>query len=444
MNVIQRICEKYPIEYSLMPDLRMRSVSLSFGTQVPDALQDRILEGLDWLGVYVEELGMPMSLDVSQARPDSYTLFVSGREMFHFSAFTGIAFAGYDIVEAVIWTIYIQAGHKNWLDPYQGKYISCRSFSSRQQAAAARINSSVARQFQSDFSQDQLLAVFEKLRSCVAPFVSQAPRFSAQPIEESVFEKCKGMSAEGTLQEIAVRLFGSKDYRQEQKAYCRLVQGSNAYRNQLEEAVRLLVKTAYQIPIMAVSNMFIGMGTLINEIENTESGDFRRLLQERVKFTLSAAYLRNCFEKVDKAYRDDIRMELETAFLRAVCEKANAQINQEFTKAKRSIRQLWNALGRFCFVHPDSFEGDNGAGSLSWKQLDDLMDRDVFSENVFWTPDSLNDLQSVIQSAYAPQLWICSEKLRNQSELASITDIMITQPAPVMDDRLVWGIWVDV
>jgi hypothetical protein len=444
MNVIQRICEKYPIEYSLMPDLRMRSVNLSFGAQIPDDLQDKIMDGLDWLGVYVEDMGMPMSLDVSAVREDSYTLSVSGREMFHFTAFTGIAFVGYDIVEAVIWTIYILAGRKNWLEPYQGKYISCRAFSSRQQAAAVKISSSVARQFQSDFSQDQLRAVFERLRARVAPFVSQAPRFSAQPIEESVFEKCKGVSAEATLQEIAARLFGSQSFEQEQKAYCRLVQNSNAYRNQLEEAVQMLVETAYGIPIMAVSNLFIGLGTLINEIEHTDSGECRRLLQERVKFSLSAASLKNCFAEVDNAYRYEIRTELETAFLREACEKANTRINREFTKAKRSIRQLWNALGHFCFIRPDSFADGNGAGTLSWKQLDDLMDRDIFSENVFWTPDSLNDLQSVIQSTYAPQLWLCSEKLRNQSELASITDILITQPVPVMDDRLVWGLWVDV
>lgn len=444
MNVIQRICAKYPTEYSLMPDLLMRSVNLTFGVQVSEDLQDRILEGLDWLGVFVEDMGMPMSLNVSSAREGSYTLSVSGQEKFHFSAFTGIALVGYDVVEAIIWTIYILAARKNWLDDYQGKYISCRCFSARQQAAAVRISGSVARQFQSEFSQEQLLPVFEKLRAHVTPFAMQAPRFSAQPIEESIFEKCKGTSTEAALQEIAVRLFGSRSFEQEQEAYCQLVRRSDAYRSHLEEAVRILVETAYTIPIMAVNNMFIGIGTLINEMERADSGEYRRLLQQRVKFSLTASSLRTCFKEVDEAYQNSIRTELETAFLREVYEKANTRINQEFMKAKRSIRQLWNALGHFCFVRPESFAGDNGTGSLSWKQLDDLMDRDVFSEDVFWTPDSLGDLQSVIQSAYAPQLWICSEKLRNLSEMASINDILITRPVPLMDDRLVWAVWVDL
>ena len=137
MNVIQRICEKYPIEYNLMPDFRTRSVTLRFGTQVPTDLQEKISDGLEWLGVMVEDRGMPVSVDVSQIRADSYTLSANGKE-YHFSDFIGIPLVGYDLSEAIIWTIYILAGNKPWLDPYQGKFISCRCFSARQQAAAVK------------------------------------------------------------------------------------------------------------------------------------------------------------------------------------------------------------------------------------------------------------------------------------------------------------------
>ncbi len=444
MNVIQKICEKYPIEYTLMPDFRMRSVNLTFGPQVPMDLQDKIMEGLDWLGVFVEDMGMPISLDVSAARPDSYTLSVSGQEQFHFSAFSGIAFAGYDMTEAVIWTVYILASRKNWLEPYKGKYISCRCFSARQQAAAIQISSSVARQYQGSFSEDQLRGVFGKLRACVAPFVAQAPRFSSQPIEELVFDKIKGRSAEATLHDIAVRLFGSVPFEEELHAYCQRVRSSGIYQDRLEEAVSLLMETVYQLPIMAVSHMFTELGTLTDEIEPVEAAEYRRLLQERAKFTLTASGLKIVFEKLDNACQAAVRTELEIAFLREVCEKAYARIGKEFSEGKRSIMQLRNALGRFCFVRAESFEQGSSTGMLSWKQLANMTDRDIYSKNVFWTPDSLNDLQSIVKSTYAPQLWICSEKLRNQSEMASITDMLITKPAPVMDERLVWAIWVDV
>lgn len=443
MNVIQRICDKYPIEYNLMPDLRTRSVTLRFSRDIPMELQDKIADGLELLGVLVEDRGMAVSLSAVQDREDTYSLSASGKE-FYFSTFTGIPFYGYDISEAIIWTIYILASNKPWLDPYQGKSISCRCFSARQQAAAMQISSSVLRQYQGDFSEDQLLEVFRDLRLRVRPFAMQAPRFSAQPIEESVFDKCKGRTIEASLSEIAQRLFGPLDFNQELEAYSKMIRDSKAYRNTLEEAVQKLVETAYQMPIMAVSHLFTEMGTLIDEIEPINATIYRQLLQETVRFSLNAASLKQCFEEIDKAYLKGLLAELEIAFLREVCDKAHTAIYREFSDAKRGIIKLRNALGRFCFVSPDTFEMGADAGMLSWKQLANLADRDVYSKNISWTPDSLDSLQSVLMGTYSPHLWLCSQKLRNQAEAASIADVLITQAVPVMDDRLVWAIWVDL
>ena len=37
-----------------------------------------------------------------------------------------------------------------------------------------------------------------------------------------------------------------------------------------------------------------------------------------------------------------------------------------------------------------------------------------------------------------------SELLRNQSEMAAITDLHLTKAGPLMDNHLVWAMWVDV
>ena len=443
MNVIQRICEKYPIEYNLMPDFRTRSVTLRFGTQVPTDLQEKISDGLEWLGVMVEDRGMTVSVDVSQIRADSYTLSANGKE-YHFSDFIGIPLVGYDLSEAIIWTIYILAGNKPWLDPYQGKFISCRCFSARQQAAAVQISSSVQRQYQGSFPEEQLHSVFQDLRSRVKPFVKQAPRFSAQPIEESIFDKCKGHSVDATLSEIAQRLFGARSFEQEMEDYSRLVRGSRSYQDALDDAVRKLVETAYNLPIMSVSHLFTELGTLIDEIASVDPNEYRRLLKETVHFSLNAASLKTCFESLDKAYLLGLLAEMEVIFLREVCEKAHSAIHLEFSDAKKGIIKLRNAMGRFCFVRPDTFELGANTGMLSWKQLATLADRDIYSKNISWTPNSLDSLQSVLKATYSPHLWLCSQKLRNQSEMASITDMIITQAVPVMDERLVWAIWVDL
>lgn len=447
MNLIQRICEKYPIEYTLMPDYRIRTVNLTFGAQIPADLCDEILDGLDRLGVYAEDTGLPMALDVSDIRENSYTLTLSGQEMFHFSHFSGISFPGYQISEAIIWAVYIMASRKDWLDPYKGKFISCRCFSARQQATAIQISNSVDCQFQANISDSFVRKVFQDLGTLVSSFAKKAPRFSARPIEETVFEKYKGRSENVSLQELSCRIFGSSSFEDELNAYCHMVKHSSAYVNQVEFAARKLTETAYNLPIMAVSHLFTELGSLIDCVDHA---DFlpvsvrQTLLTEKVRFSLNATSLASCFSKLDEAYLDGICRKLQVLFLREVSEKAHTLINLELANARRSITQLRNALGHFCFIRQRSIDQSGSDTSINWKKLSVLEDRDIYSTNLSWTPESFNDLQSTIKSIYAPQLWICSEILRNQSQVQSITDLLITKSAPVMDERLVWAIWVDV
>lgn len=446
MNVIKRICEKYPVEYNLMPDPWMRSVSLSFDSGVPVDLQDKIMEGLNQLGVFLEEMGIPMILETSAAKAGCYVLRVSGQEKFRFSEVpVGIPFAGYDMTESVIWTIYILAGRKDWLDDpsYRGNYVSCRCFSARQQATAAQISESVTSQYRGNIQNEKIQEIFRKLRSSVADFVMQAPRFSAQPIEESLFEKYKGRSMDATLSEIAGVLFGNGDFQQEIDAYCDLVCSSAAYTKQLKEVTAQLVETAYQLPIMAVSRLFTELGTLIDEIEPVSAAECSRLLRERVRFSLTVTDLKSCFDAVDKAYLAALQAKLETLFLRATCDQAHSAINREFSGAKQSIAALRNALGRFCFIRQNKFSVDDGAELLSWKQLSALEDRDIRHKDVSWSTESLNDLQSAIKSSYAPQLWLCSQTLCNKAEVDNVTDSHLTRAVPVLDEHVVWAVWVD-
>lgn len=446
MNLIQRICEKYPIEYSLMPDFRIRTVKLTFGPQVPADLCDDVLDGLDRLGIWTDDTGLPMALNVSSVRPDSYTLTVSGEEMFHFSNYNGIGSPNYQISEAIIWVIYILASRKNWLDLYKGKFISCQCFSARQQAAAAQISGSVAHQFQANVSDKLTQNVFQELAALVEPFVMKAPRFSSRPVEDTVFEKAKGHADELTLLEIARRLFGKANFEDELTAYCQMVQHSNPFKDQIELATQRLVETAYNLPIMAVSHLFTEIGALIDAIDHPDFLELsarQQLLTEEVRFSLSAAALKNSFSKLDQAYLDGVRLKLQVLFLREVSDRAHALVNQELASARRNITQLRNALGRFCFVSQNNTDQDSEA-HINWKKLSELKDRDIYSKDISWTPESFDDLQSSLRALYAPQLWICSVILRNQSQSQSITDILITQTAPIMDQRLVWAIWVDV
>ena len=443
MNVLQRICEKYRAEYNLMPDPKMRNIQLTFGPSVPEGYQERIRDSLTWMGVFEEDDGVPVCLDVSPDNSERYVLKVSGAPMFHFSTTApGMAFVEYDMCEAVLWAIYIVAGRKNWLDGYQERYlISCRCFTARQQAAALQISDSVNRQYESALSQEQLERIFNELRQMILETIRQVPRFSAQPIEKKVFDTYKGKVLEGTCREIAQTLYGQASFDQETDAFARMVLQSEPYNQLVEEAAARLVELAHSLPLLAVGHLFTELETMVDGIEPVPVSELDRLLRQRVSFVLSPEKLKEAFNDLDRAYARAARSCLETRFLRTACDRANARIKPEFNAAKRGIMQLRGALSRFCFVRPGCFDQDGGA--LSWERLSHLEERDVSSRDVSWTPETLSNLQGVIRSQYAPQVWICSERLRNMAELAANQDIHLIQAAPILDERQVWAIWVD-
>lgn len=305
-----------------------------------------------------------------------------------------------------------------------------------------RISSSVARQYQNAVPQAQIQQAFDKLKDSVEGLVRMAPRFSGQPMEAGVFSQVNGRPLEGSLREIARKLFGERDFEEELDAYVQLIKDSAGYQRMLDEAVDTLTEAACELPIMAVSGLFTGLGTLIDEIAPVEPGRLQKLLQKTGKLMVSAQNLKGAFAEVDEAYLEQLRFRIETEFLRTACDHAYNQIKKECADARRNIMQLYSALGRFCFVRPGSFvQGDQTM--LTWKQLSCLEERNIYSKDVNWDEESLNDLQSVMKSTVSPYLWICSETLANRGKMAAITDELTTYPAPVMDDKLVWAIWVE-
>lgn len=437
--IIKRICEKYPIDYTLIPDFRMSKVCLRF-TEVSEEIQEQLQDKLIRLGILQEDVGIAMEFSLVDRESEKYVLRLSGKDMFYYAP--RFETRQYDMSEAVAWSIYVLAGHKDWLNSYQGRYLYCRCFSSRQQAAAARISSSVARQYQSTVPQELVQQVFDKLKGSVDGLVRMAPRFSGQPMEYGVYSQANGRTMTGSLEEIARKLFGERDFEAELNAYVQLIRDSSGYQKVLADAVDALTEAACELPIMAVSGFFTALGTLIDEIVPVEPATIQKLLQKTGKLTVNAQNLKNAFAEVDEGYLKKLGFQVETEFLRTACDNAYDRIKKECADARQNIMQLYGALGRFCFVRPDSFAQEDQT-MLTWKQLSCLEERHIYSKNVNWDEKSLHDLQSVMNSTFSPYLWICSQPLANRGKNAAITAAAITYPAPVMDDKLVWAIWVE-
>lgn len=446
MNAAEKICEKYKVEYNLMPDRWMRPICLTFGSKVPNGLQQDVMLRLDRLGIFTDSMGVPVRLDVSADREDIYTLS-SGNKQFHFAPYTvGIPFVNYDMTEAIIWTVYIIACRKDWLDAHNNRFISCRCFSARQQAAAMRIAKSVSAQYSSSVPVDKVDSIFREMQGAIDPFAMMAPRFSQRPIPEAAFQRLHGRQLDIPLGDLAEALFGTDSFEQELDAFCANVTSGRGYRKRVNEAAQQLVETVYGLPIMSVGFFFTELTNRIDDIQSNFTAEIQQMFREKaMRFSLTADNLRSRFAGVDRVYLACVKGKLLREFLHTVCEQVKAIIDQEFYAAKKEIMMLGYSMGKFCFVREGSFENPEDFDNLlTWKKLAALEDSDIRSRDISWTPTSLSDLQSEINTVQAPQVWMCSERLKNLSDAHAITDAFQTRAVPVLDERFVWAIWADV
>lgn len=337
-------------------------------------------------------------------------------------------------------TDYALTGKKEWLQGQQGRMIHCRSFSAQQQAAALRIKRSVNHQHQSQIDPDQVKRVFDTLRGYLRIFISKAPRFSQQPIEEAVFGNSRVRNFEDSPENIARRLYGDHNFAGEMDAYFGMVVNGEAYRSRLREAVSMLTDVAYTLPVMAVRHFLTELGTLIDEIVQDAFGaDWSR----PCRFALTADGLAACFASVDQMYLNALEAKLAVRFLRDACDQVKAVVDQEWTPAAKSVASLDKTLKRFCFVSEDAFEADADAELLGWKQITELQAEDVRHRDISWTVGSLHNLQSNVMSKYALLAWLCSERLCNLAMMDGVADSNRTKAVQALDERLVWAIWAE-
>lgn len=443
MRIVDRICEKYRADYNLMFDFMMEPINLTYGAEVPGELRDKIQAGLDKMNVCSEPEGIPLLL--ASTPEGEYTLSRDGKLLFRFANKTArIEFVNYDVSEAIAWTIYAVAAKKDWLNGEEGMYISCRCFSARQQAAAARIKKSVKAQYESSVPEERVTKALEAILENIDFLWKSAPLFSARPISEDAYKAFLGKATEMRRQDIAEGLFGRKPFSEELDAYREKVKAEPSYQRQLGASKETLVNFVYELPILAVGYFFTELNDRIDKVETMTPEQIQRAMQEKVRFSLTPENLRKCFETVDAQYSAYIKSMLQQDFLRTVCEETQKAIGAELTSKQKAVRELGRDLGRFCFTEDIGFEQESDNRLLGWRRLAQLEDSDIFSRDISWDAGSLLSLQRTICDRYATKAWICTEKLKNQVTASQTTDQYNAVKTPLLDERCVWAIWADV
>lgn len=438
MDIIEKICRKYETEYNLLPERGSRSFRLSFGPEISPSFACQVEDGLARLSLFPDQRGMEVRLEAPEGEQEAVELLVDGRPCFRLTNRTGrISMAETPISEGAAWAVFLTVNHPDWLEGYgfRGYSLVFGCFSARQQAAALHLKASVEEQYSHSVSAGQIQEVYGRMKELLLPFVRRAPRFSHQPIAEPRFSPTRVFS--GSLRQVAGELYGEGDFREELSQYLNQVLQLPEYGICLEEGVECAMAQVRQLPMMAVHYFFTGLRTRADELRQHMEEALGRQWETVVSLTLTPEALSRSFYDLDKAYMGLLAGSLMTEFLYEVCDRSEHDLHREYGDCRRELMKLSGDMNRFCFVRRGCF-GKEDWEPLSWKQLAQLRERDIFSRDLSWDKESFDILMNELMGAQAPVLYLCSGELAEQIGLPHLI-----RPVKALDDRLVWAFWAD-
>lgn len=435
MTISQLIRQSNPINFDLMVELRMKTVFLRYDQSISKEIKQGISEVLDQLSVLCSETaGIPVFIGMDHQHDNTIALYKDDQPLYRFRL-TG---DGAD-VQAIGWVIYLLCNDKELPAWNPGDYIASICFSAPQQAAAFRLLQSIKKQSETFAPKDALPKIGSELLKLTATLENRIPLFSERPISEASFEEARRTPLNGTLAEIAPRLFGGESFQAVVEDFIENLKSGQTYKTRVADGCKMLKTCIYDLPLMCVGYFCSEFQQTISKIAANQLDYLPSLLQERVSLQFSDKNINEAFHKVDQAYYYYARALLQQAFLQEVLQKTQDSIAPLMAAARSKIKEYQRALAPFCFVDENCFGiGKPGLELLNWKRLLELP-QDVLSVcNAVWDGETINRLQILTRSKYATQIWFCSDRLRNKAIQSCVTDTNGMLAIPIQDERLIW------
>lgn len=450
MNIINRICEMHSNDYNVMSETWLDSVHLTYSAHISSELRRRLEHALDRLDVEVDPCDGVVKLELDTDGDGGFLLNRSDELMYRFAnKAPGFYFPDYDVVEAIAWTVYAIVSHneKTWFhnasgNLARGAYISCESFVAKQQAVASRIMKSVNAQSVSEIPANQMTLVLKQMLEYADQFTHSIPLFSGRPISEAAYKEYRGKTVEKKLEEIAEDLFANGSFETEISSYREFIRQNDAYHEQVAKARKDLTRNIYELPIMVVSRFFTELNEAIISMHNASWAQLEELLAKPVRFSLTAEKLKTAFADVDSFCAEYARNAIRQDFLREVLETTKQELDSEQLEARKICKQMRRELSRFCYVQEDTFQENENAPLMGWKQLMTLQERELsLAADIRWSADTMIQLQRKMMNPEEPNCWLCARPLQEASVKLQGTDQFDTQAVPLMDQRCVIALW---
>lgn len=435
MTISQLIRQNNPVYFDLTVETQMKAVSIRYDQSIPKESKQAISEVLDQLSILCcENVGIPVFIGMDPQNSDTIALYKDDRLLYRFWIV-----GDRDYAQVIGWVIYLSSIGKELPVWKPGDYIMSICFSAPQQAVAFRLLQSIKNQSGTSAPRDTLQKIGTELLKLLRPLENRIPLFSERPISEANFEEARRTPLNGTLGEIALRLFGNEPFQAVIADFIENLKSGQTYKARVADGCEMLKACVYNLPLMCVRYFCSEFQQSISRITTNQPDFVLGLLQERVSLQFTDKNINEAFNKVDQAFYYYARALLQQAFLQEVLQKVQDSIAPLMAEARSTIKQYQRSLVPFCFVDENCFGiGKPGLELLNWKELLELSQDVLSGRNAVWDGETVSRLQILTRSKYATQIWFCSERLRNKAIQSCATDANGMLAIPIQDERLIW------
>lgn len=424
MKLSERISRKYPsnVLFTATPP---HSLHLEFEGDVP--CKEQLFAELEKMNIILER----------KSTHDNLTLRIGKCNGYYFLTRNGwkVYFYETNWLEPMRWMIYAYMWSIDIFPACNGKAITIKTFSAKQQSLACDFRFAIKRHLEGGgditASAEQIVDI---VRNASRNFCGRF-HYALRPVRTGAWDtiqdtnrimrRIKQTKTSCRLRDLSRGLFGSVEARKELEDYVRMLKAQPRFKTaqeQAKECIRNILVSS--VPLADVS-LVIEQARYIyakkdDYSEETVKFAFQQVetaLNKEVDYrSINAEALETLFDGVSKAYNHAAEKLLGKALVNLLLDDVSKQISAELNQAIPQIQQINRDLDRFCYISHTLTPVD-----LPWNafQTDNIPDEKLMTEVSEWTANGFDDLTTSVSSANLVA-WLLQDKVcqKMRNELA--------------------------
>lgn len=436
MKLSERISQKYPSNVLFIATAPY-SLHLEFEGDVPTKAQ--LFDELEKMNIILESKSTLNNLTLRIGKGKGY-YYLTGSDW-------KVYFDETNWLEPMRWIIYAYMWSMDILPDCNGKAITIKTFSVKQQSLASDFKFAIKRQLEGGgdiaASAEKIVQIVQGVsRSLCGRF-----HYALRPVRagawdtiqdtNSVIRRIKGTKANCRLRDLSRGLFGSVDPKKELEDYVRLLKSQSHFQAALEQAkerIRSILISSVRLAdvslvIEQAGNIYAKKNDYSEESVRFAFQQVEAALDKRVDYqSINAETLETLFAGVSQAYHYAAEKLLGKTLVNLLLYDISKQTSTELNRAIPQIQQINRDLDRFCYMSHTLTPVD-----LPWNafQTDKIPDEKLMTNVIEWSVNGFDDLTTSVSSANLVA-WLLRENICKKMK-AEISKAFFLRPIQIND-----------